>query len=611
MSNIKTEYVGKKASNKHNLESSWWHANEQELPKSVAAVVNTIDASQTSRSIMNEKYSRLYSNLELRGFLTGQMNSDSFINNKVTFNVIKSCIDTAKSKIAKNKPKIQFLTEDGDYALKQRAENLTKYVEGVFYDADVYSHAQTIFTHGCVFGTGVMKVFVENEKICVEPVFIQELKIDDMDAAYGKPRQMHQVKYVSREVLLNQYPEHHDAIMGLSGKDMIRAGTTYNADMVKVIESWHLRSGKDAKDGKRCITVESAVLFSEEYAKDYFPFVFFRWSDRIAGFFGQGLAEELIGIQIEINKILKNIQKAMHLIAVPRIAVDQSSKISTSTIQNEIGSIFKYAGNPPSFFTPTAMNAETYNHLKWLIQSAYEVSGISQLSATGKKPAGLDAAVALREYQDIETERFMITAQKYEKVFMQLTEMIVDMSRDMYEANPKLEMKVQTSKFIKTIKWKDVNLEDSQFVMKMFPVSLLPSTPAGRLQKVQELIQSGFIDKDQGLALLEFPDLDSVQNLQMSALKLAEKQLYEITENGKYVGPEPQQNLDLSIQLAQQSFLRGKIDNLGEDKLELLLRYIDDAERLKSQAVPQQEQMPVEEAPAPEMNEVPVAPVQV
>jgi len=147
---IKKEYVGKRNNNDQRLSSAWWNSSKDELAKNVTATVNSIDVSQTTRNIMSEKYSRLYSNLELRGFLTGQMNSDSFINNKVTYNIIKSTIDTAKSKIAKNKPKVQFLTEDGDYGLRQKAQNLTKYIEGVFYDTNIYSHAQTLFTHACV-----------------------------------------------------------------------------------------------------------------------------------------------------------------------------------------------------------------------------------------------------------------------------------------------------------------------------------------------------------------------------------------------------------------------------------------------------------------------------
>jgi len=613
--NVRVESVGKKLASQDKLNSRWWVSEKDQLPSNVLAVIKAIEENQTTVRIMNIKYARLYSNIELMGFLTGgtvRSNTDSFINNKVTYNVIKSAIDTAKSKIAKNKPKVQFLTEDGDYALKTKAENLTKYVEGVFYDTDIYSHAQTIFTHACVFGTGCMKVFKEDNQIKIEPVFIEEIKIDDMEGAYGKPRQMHQVKHISRDVLLANYPEHVDAILAASGTEIKRSGAAYVADMLRVVESWHLRSNSDAEDGRHSITIEGAVLFDEVYEKDYFPFIFMRWSERLAGFFGQGLAEELIGIQIEINKLLKNIQKAQHLLAVPRIAVDQATKVSSSTLSNEIGAIFKYAGSPPSFFTPTAMNPEVYNHLKWLIQSAYEVSGISQLSATSRKPAGLDAAVALREFQDIETERFMTTAQTYEKMFMDMAEMVIDMSRDMYSENPKLEAKVQTSKFIKTIKWKDVNLEDDQFVMKMFPVSLLPSTPAGKLQKTQELLQAGFISKDQAVSLLDFPDLDSVQSLETASLKLTEKQLYLITNEGKYTSPEPQQNLQLCASLAHQTFLKEKLNSLPEDRLELLLRYIDDTERLIAQATPvEPAQTPVQPELPPEMSTLDTAPLEV
>jgi hypothetical protein len=44
-----------------------------------------------------------------------------------------------------------------------------------------------------------------------------------------------------------------------------------------------------------------------------------------------------------------------------------------------------------------AMHPEVYNHLDRLYQRAYEISGISELSATGKKPAGLESGAALQD----------------------------------------------------------------------------------------------------------------------------------------------------------------------------------------------------------------------
>ena len=148
--------------------------------------------------------------------------------------------------------------------------------------------------------------------------------------------------------------------------------------------------------------------------------------------------------------------------------------------------------------------------------------------------------------------------------------------------------------------------------MKMFPVSLLPSTPAGKLQKTQELIQAGFIDKEQALSLLDFPDLDAVQSLATASLKLTEKQLYQISSEGKYTSPEPQQDLQLCISLAHQTYLKEKLDGLPEDRLELILRYIDDATRLVSQSQPAQAaQVPVEAELPPEMSTLETAPLEV
>lgn len=611
--NIKQEYIGKAAAEQH-LSSRWWFQPQSSMSASIAAVVNAVEQQQSHDRVQNIKYARLYSNVELLGFLTGsrvQNNIDALSSNRVTVNVVKSCIDAAQSKIAKNKPKVQFLTEDGNFEQKQRAKRLTKYVEGVFYDTDIYTKAQKAFVHACVFGTGAIKVFNQGGRIRTEVVLPDELRIDDVEGAYQSPRQMHQVSYVSREVLVAEYgnesPEIQNALLNASTADISYKSSKYTADMLKVTESWHLPSGADTTDGLHTITIEGCVLFQEEYKKDYFPFVFFRWSDRIAGFFGRGIAEELIGIQIEINKILRNIQKAQHLVAVPRVAVDAQSKVSSQVLNNEIGAIFKYSGQPPQFFTPQAMNGEVYSHLKWLIGTAYEVVGISQLSATSKKPSGLDAAVALREYQDIETERFMITAQRYERMFLDLAAIVIDQSRDMFLEDKGLSIKLTDSKFIETIKWAEVNLPDESFTMKMMPTSLLPGTPAGRLQKVQELINAGFIDKEQALSLLDFPDLKSVETLEMASLRLTERQLCDITEHGKYEEPEPTQNAPLCLKLAQQEYLKAKLNKLPEERLELLLRYMDDAERLIEQTQAATVEAPQEAAPLPTVDTAPLA----
>jgi len=587
--NIKTEYVNQpKAEDPQ--KSQFWHTQEPAAQyMNIFSSVDRIDKDQSYRSSMNVKHARLYGNLEILGlsiYSTGSLSNISqndLSSGRVTYNLVKSCIDTAASKIAKNRPKAQFLTSGGDYTLKEKAKKLSKFVEGIFYGCDYYVHASKAFIDGCVFGTGVIKFFVEEGQIKCERVIPEEIKVDDNDAIYGKPKSLYQVKQVSRETLAELYPDAQFEIMAASSS----TPDTSTVDLIKVVEAWHL-----GKNGSHAITIENKTLFSEKYDKDYYPFVFFRWSDRLTGFYGAGLSEELVGTQLEINRTLRNIQLAQKLVAIPRVAVESNSKVAVSQLTSDVGSVFKYQGGTraPVFHTPTGMNPEVYNHLKWLIQSGYEKTGVSQLAATSKKPAGLDSGVALREFSDIETERFMLTGLKYEAMAMQASKIAVDMAKDLYISDPKLKVTVPGKNFIDTIKWSDVNMKDDQYVMKVFPTGLLPSAPAGRIQKVQELIQAGWLSKEKALELLDFPDLEAFIDLETANNNLVEKNVAKMLETGDYLPPEPQMDLVVAASIAHKHYLAGRVEGLDEDKLELLLRFIDDAERLDkaSQPVPAQ-----------------------
>lgn len=596
MKDIPIEVFGTKAGTT-DPKQRWWLEDPRIQYQSIVPLVKQIEQNQAYMSRLHYKYAKLVNNIDLLGYnsLSSPTNSNQRnSSDRPTYNVVKSVVDTITSGIAKSKPRPQFLTDEGDYKLQQRAKKLSKYVEGVLYETDAYTVGQTCFVDSCVFGTGVIKIFEQNNQIKLERVFPDELIVDYYDGMYGTPRQIHQVKFIDRAVLVESFPDHKNAILAAPNGLSASAQASSTVDMVKVVESWHLPSGKEAGDGVRSICIDTATLTSEPYTKQYFPFVFLRYSDRLAGFYGQGVVEQIVGVQIEINKTLKNIQRAQHLVAVPRVLVDTSGPLPTSQISNEIGSLIKYTGTKPDFFTPTGMNPEVYRHLQWLISSAFEMVGVSQLRAGSKKPAGLDSGVALREYSDIESERFAIVGQKYESFFLEISEIIVDMSRDLYLNNKDLKVNIKGRDFIKSIKWSEVDLADDAFVMQLFPTNMLPKTPAGRLQAIQELVQSGFIDKDVALDLLDFPDLQSAMNLGTANISLIKKQLDDIMEDGTYNPPEPAMDLVRALTMAQNTYLELRAKNGTDEALELILRYIDDCNRLIQLSTPTELALPTE-----------------
>lgn len=595
-----TQYIKIKPAARQSSKERWWKETDDNIHAAVFSLVDTVEKYQSPQQQLNIQNLKLYDNRDLLSTFNRDYNKPLNLprnNTRITLNVIKSCIDTVSAKIAKSKPRPLFITNDGDYSLQTRAKNLTRYIDGVFTAADVYSLGQQAFVDSCIFGTGILKVYADDDagEIKVERVFINELIVDELEAFYGKPRQIHRKKMVDKATLIEAFPDRINDIERAS--EAVATGSNESiAEQVIVVESWHLRSGKKASDGKHSICIDNATLFSETYEKDYFPFVFLRWSPRCAGFYGLGLAEEITGIQVEINLMLRNIQLAQKLAAVPRVFIETGSNVVAAHINNEIGGIVKYTGTNPPIITPSpAMSTEVYSHLENLYKKAFEITGISMLSATAKKPAGLDSAVAIREYSDIESERFSLQSQRYEQLYMDIATIAVDLSRDMYMDRKTLSVKSPGRKFIETIRWKDVCLDDDKFYMQVFPIDALPRTPAARLNTVQDLIKAGFMSKDFALSLLDFPDLDSFISLQTASLDDWQMMISNILEEGEYNSPEPFQNLQLGLSLVQSSFLRAKTKHsVKDDKLELLRKLMGEIKDLiaANAAPPPQQQQP-------------------
>jgi len=163
------------------------------------------------------------------------------------------------------------------------------------------------------------------------------------------------------------------------------------------------------------------------------------------------------------------------------------------------------------------------------------------------------------------------------------------------------------------INWADIDLEDDQYMMQIFPTSFLSQTPSGRLQDVQELIQAGFIDKANAMRLLDYPDLQEYMSLSNAAVEDIENMIESMVERGEAETPEPFQNLQLGIQMMQSAYLRGKNNKVPEDRLELLINWITEANRLlQTPAQPQIPQAPAQGAapglPPGQPQAVPVAP---
>lgn len=560
------------------VHSRWWKVEGKERAQSIASVLGMLTKDAAPRLQDYSLSARLYGNVSLSG-----LNSAGFgrlpsakakTNERLTYNVCQSTVDAIQAKISKNKPKPLFLTSGGNYKQKRKAQKLNQFCAGIFYENKAYALGPLVFRDGTIFGTGIVYVFEHNDRVKFERVLPTEISIDDQESLYGEPRQMHRMKPVDRDVLCEMFP---DQVEDISKADAIKpdpSAVSRAADQVLVKESWHLRSGPEAKDGVHSITMGDVELFSEEYAEDTFPFVFFHWSKPQIGFWGQSLVQQLKSIQLEINKLLQKVQLSLHLGGTFKILLENGSKVLKEALNNDIGTIVTYTGTRPDYVAPPIIQPEIYNQIRELKASAFELAGISALTASSQKPAGLDSGEALREYNNIESDRLQTVGQAYEQMFLDLAHLAIRTAVKIYKRKKSYKVKVASKSFVDTIDWKDVNVNVEDFVTHCFPISSLPQDPAGRLETIQNYMQAGILTMREGRRLLDYPDLDAIENLSNAPEEYLHMVFEKIVDDGELTPPEPHDDLQLGLQLALQYYNLYRCWDLEEEKLELFRRYI-------------------------------------
>ena len=580
-----------------NMHHYWWKADEKDMGQQIQGTINFIKNHQTTRIEQLTVATRLYGNSSAFNFIGPALSKSASsaataASNRISFNLCASVIDTMVSKIAKNKVVPQFITSGGVWGMQKKAENLTKFLEGCFHAHDVHKMTVDMFRDGCVWGTGALKIYRDGDDIGIERVMPHTLLVDEIEAINGNPRQMHEIRMVDRDILFDFFKDADDdvkeaiaTISPMSPANLGAVGTA--ADILTVTESWHLPSGKDAGDGIRVITLGERVLYQEEWEKDYFPFVFFNYSKRLLGFWGQGACERLQNIQGEINRGMITIQRCHWMMAGPKIAIDMASKIPTQHLNNEVGSIIHYSDKPPMYLTPPIIQPEVYTWVDSLIAKGFQQEGVSQLAASSMKPPGVDSGAALRTYDEIGDDRLLFIGQEMEKCTLEIGTQMIQVAKEIYADKKTFKVVFPQSKFMETVDWKDVKLKDDEYVLKSYPTSSLPDDPAGRLAYVQEQMQAGLISPRAGRKLMSNPDTEMSDKLANAPEELIEKLIEDMLEDdGSYYPPEPYYDLALAKSIALQYYNYAKLNNCPEDKLELLRRFMSQIDDLTGISAP-------------------------
>ncbi len=609
-------------SKKNKGESSpykWWDAqSDLDLQAQLLSTTEYLRRTNTQRIRQASIFTRLFSGKPLYNYLASNAsldNSNQLPIGRPTANVVYSCTDTLVSRISQDRPRPVFLTDGGNYKERKLAEEANAFIQGEFFRVKAYEKGALQLRDACILGNGFLKVFPKDNKVQVERTLETELLTDFNDAYYDNPTQLIQRKLVDRSIIMDMFPKKADLIAGAThgNVDATPRSTETIADQFIMAEGWHLPSSPDADDGRHVLVCSQGVILDEVWKKPKFPFVKFGYNPNIVGFFSQGLAEILMPGQMEIYRMLIVASQAIELMGVPRIYIDELSKILETSFNNRIGTIIKGRGNAPEFINATSNNPEIYQWIQWLIQNAYQMSGISAMSAQGTKPAGLNSGEAIRSFDQIQEDRFAALARRYQNIYPDLAYLMIDCAKDIADETGKYMTVYPGKDGTREVDFKNIQKLDDNFVIQCFEESSLPKDPAGRQAKLSEMLAAGEITNQEFRRLSNFPDLEQSDRLAASLEERILHALDEIIENGdkNYADIAPDSFIldpsDLATTLCVNYINLYSTQSLEEEKMQCLRDWFTQVQTLKQQAMPPQPQMA---APSPQTGQGQLPPAQ-
>ncbi len=591
----------------------WWTADKEEdrndtCGRRVAdALIAFYDATAAGQKSRKQKYDWNLKMFNGRQELPGTSANRGWLRTPngeiISLNVLASIERSTRARICKSRPAPWATTDGASRAQQKSADQSQQFLMGAIREIGLYRHMQRTMDIGLICGECDIKVYpdFEGEKLRAGVVYPWESPVSEQDSHYGEPRCRLQVAHMDRararalyttdatsqqvtDAILCANQSHGDPIFGFKGDD---------TDQIRIVEGWHLPSGKHSDDGRHVIAIEGATLYDKPWTRDRFSMARFVAEPEPVGFFGTSICDELEGLQLEINGGLEKIREGHQLGGHCMILIQADGDVNVAEVSNLSHQVLRWSGvNPPTPIVIPAVAPEVYQWIWSLVERMYQIWGASQLSANAQLPAGLQNASgkALRVFKDSETERFSYLERAYEQLMLDCCDLILDAAEDLALEVPGFSVRYADNRSLRTIKWSDVSAARDSYVLSVAPKSYLDEAPGGRVAAVQERIQSGLMDPRMASSLLNDPDLRAAPDPFTASLDLARYQVDKMLDDGVQLWAEDYQDLETARAVALTELQRAETyTDVPAANLQLIRNYAAKiAAQLKPPAPPPQ-----------------------
>ena len=511
--------------------------------------------------------------------IVGLYNIDESPENDTTLtpsiNVIKSCIDTLTSKIAQSKVRPFFNCINGTFKDINVCKNAQQYFDQYFDIEEVNKKVSMAFRDACIFDHGVIYVDSETKSITKAlpwQVFVRpaELTYNNVTRAY----------YCQNDYPVSMLPEKYRNKVLKSNPDQeyVTYGIYYDTvDQCKAV-----------------YITELDFVEIEKYEGNRVPFIFLWYNNPIHGGSSVSVVDMLYGIQCEVNTLMSKVKDASQLSPALTFFLPDDATIKSTQLNNRVGNVITYkatsdmSGSPVTVATPNFIDNQYIELINNLKETAYEMVGISQLSAQSKKPSGLNSGIALQTVEDVESERF-------EEQLNQVIRCYVEIAKTCLRVFPKEETILPDTPNRLDVRWKDIVDEEKKMQIQFSAADSLSKDPSTKLQQLQQLAQVGVIPQERIAQFMELPDLEGGYSLSNNAINAVLSVIRDCIESDNYDVPDyiPIPMLKTEIINTQLSLRAANFKKNQEDieKLNQLYNVVVQMEQQMNQPTPEEQAM--------------------
>jgi hypothetical protein len=539
----------------------------------------------------------------------------------LVWNLTRSYIGTIVSRVgASAGPKVQFVTSDASWTIRRRARKLDQFVDALALQpclpfANVDELRVAVLRDACLFGVGIAQVSSDADqgRVVSERVLPWEVMFDTRDARYGAPVEWVRGYPVSKRKLKAWYPDKAEEIEAAKEARHVDLETelgsatgTSNVSLgqVFVYEVW-LCASSPTEPGRHIIVIDGTQtsLVDEEYKLGYPPFAIIYWDHPLIGGWCQSLADEAASIEDEVNRNIVRLANSGRRSSLSTIFYQEGSVDASVIEETTDAASVSFSGPMP----PTMVQAQMFNSsmIEWVrlqYDTGFNLLGISQMAATGEREPGLSSGAAVRAVSAQQSQRFAWLWKQVENWQLQWARLAVAAVRHIADVNPKYLVKWPGAGFLKTIPWKDVDLDEDEYSVQTYAVGNEKNTPADRLQRAEELYSAGVISLQSYQAISNgTQDIQAEsrqQNVQRDLISTYIERWLDATDeqlsdpngwydvnNGIKLVPPPIKWLNLpdAIMQVALAYLEAELDGCPDANRRLFLDWLEMADSLVDQ----------------------------